>query len=536
MLPIIRTMFCHIKLILIQISKKLIVFIFIAFLILPFLFLDHTSAEEIKTIAPAKQEAKEKGKIEATVSGYATAPPQQLSKQYFYIQDETGGIQIYDSKGEFPELFLGQKIKVTGEIKEAYKEFRLTVSFMEILPGIDALLPKEVAKIDEEIEGQLVFLKGYYQSSYSSGFYLEKDGIKTRVAITSYASDNEKVTKPKMGRGDLIQVIGIASQYDTSASINNYRLLPRFQEDIKILEKAKTEETSGETEENRTDIPLISIGEARGKEKESEVLVQGQVTVLPNIFSARYFYIQDNTSGIQVYFSKAQWPNFSLGQKVKIFGTMSEANNEKRIKISALSDIITISSEKEPGPIALKTGQIDESTEGMLVKIEGSVVSPSGNLFYLDDGSGKIKIYVKKEAKINKPKLKKGQKVQIVGIVSQYKDAYRLLPRKTEDLKTAGGNTLTLSKKKTNIDEVEENEEEEIVLDDDEENDHKKVLGAGAERPITEYWPYGLALFCLGIVGYLVNDFKNTKQPGNPGIWQKIRQAIKRRRNSGARW
>ena len=288
-------------------------------------------------------------------------------------------------------------------------------------------------------------------------------------------------------------------------------------------------------------VALISIKEARKKEKDAEILVQGIVTVLPGTLSANYIYIQDETGGIQVYSSKKNFPNLSLGQKVTVLGTLSEAYNEKRINIQTAQDITILSQEKEPEPLNLKTGQINEDSEGMLVKVTGKVVEPRGNLFYLDDGSGKVKIYIDPDTKIEKPRLKEGQEIEVTGIVSQYKEPYRILPRKSEDLKTKDGKVLAQSsevgqksKSKTKKGADEADEEEEIIDDTsspEPSSQAEKVLGASSRRYNWPWWSVLLGLAFLGSVGYLINDYQNQKRTGNSKIWSKVRPHLERWRN-----
>jgi DNA/RNA endonuclease YhcR with UshA esterase domain len=282
-------------------------------------------------------------------------------------------------------------------------------------------------------------------------------------------------------------------------------------------------------------VALTTIKEARQKTKGAEVLVEGIITVAPGTFSESYFYIQDQTAGIQIYFSK-DFPALLIGQKVRILGTLSEAYNEKRIKIAQTGDITILGQEKEPAPITLKTGQVNEEYEGRLVKVSGKVVESSGSTFYLDDTSGKIKIYIKKEAKIEKPRLKKGEEIEITGIVSQYKDTYRILPRKTEDLKTKSGEVLIEAKKKEETGEGGENEEEEGGLSSEEKAKGEKVLGAFAEKSKQNWWWILLGLVILGGGGYLGYDYILQKRKGNSKIWSKIGPTFERWRNYWAHW
>lgn len=284
--------------------------------------------------------------------------------------------------------------------------------------------------------------------------------------------------------------------------------------------------------EGETLVALSTIKDARQKPKNSEVLVEGIITTLPATLSNQYFYIQDQSAGIQIYSSKGNFPKLSSSQKIRVLGTTSESNNEKRIKISSSEDITILNQEKEPEPIALQTGQINENQEGMLVKVKGKVVEPSGNLFYLDDDSGKIKIYIKRETKIEKPEFKTDENVELAGIVSQYKDTYRILPRINSDIKTVSGIVLAESNKKlSNKDAAEQDEIEEA---DSFDQTPTKVLGASAAKSKQPFWPIVAILAGLGLIGYLIYDYQNQKRTGNSKIWSKVSQAAQRWRNNWA--
>lgn len=116
-------------------------------------------------------------------------------------------------------------------------------------------------------------------------------------------------------------------------------------------------------------------------------------------------------------------------------GEMSTSLGEWRIKLASASDITKSGEAAKPEPHRVATGEIDEAWEGSLVIIEGSVSSTSGDTFYVDDGSGEVKIFIKKSTKIDKPKMKVGTDVTITGIMSRTNAGYRILPRFQEDVR-----------------------------------------------------------------------------------------------------
>jgi predicted extracellular nuclease len=181
---------------------------------------------------------------------------------------------------------------------------------------------------------------------------------------------------------------------------------------------------------------IMTIADARQKPNGETVKVEGTVTVKPGQLSALTMYIQDDSAGMQIYTSKKTFPQLTTGNRVRVRGDLSEAYNERRLKIVAQSDVEIIGSDKV-SPLPRKTGEIGEKEEGILVSLSGAVTETSGSTFYIDDGSGERKIYIKKETGIEKPRMKRGDQVVVTGIVSQYKSDYRLLPREQKDLKVS---------------------------------------------------------------------------------------------------
>jgi uncharacterized protein YdeI (BOF family) len=194
---------------------------------------------------------------------------------------------------------------------------------------------------------------------------------------------------------------------------------------------------------------LISIAFAREQPDETEVSVEGVVTAPPDLLGKGTFYIQDETGGIMIRIPSKASLALSLGDRVTVQGQMGSSRGERYLDVGVISEINVLTRASPPEPKVVQTSQIQQDYEGQLVTIKGKVVETKGNTFYLDDGSGKAKVYIKKSAEIKKPKMKVGQMVQVIGVVSQYENSqisdpgYRLLPRYDSDIKIlplTGGN------------------------------------------------------------------------------------------------
>jgi DNA/RNA endonuclease YhcR with UshA esterase domain len=169
----------------------------------------------------------------ATVSGVVTATPNSLGKQFFYIQDETDGIQVYFYKASFPEMQVGDVISVTGELTSTRGEARLKISNVNAITqqhGNQDIQVESVklTELNNEHIGSLVEVTGMVQSKTSTKLILEHNG----GTLTVHLGSNGMISAETYQRGDELVVTGIVSIYD-----DNLRIRPRSQNDIVVLEK-----------------------------------------------------------------------------------------------------------------------------------------------------------------------------------------------------------------------------------------------------------------------------------------------------------
>ncbi|MEX1112248.1 MAG: lamin tail domain-containing protein [Candidatus Andersenbacteria bacterium] len=176
----------------------------------------------------------------------------------------------------------------------------------------------------------------------------------------------------------------------------------------------------------------LSIEEARQLEVGTSVVVEGVVSAPPGVLGKTVAYLSG--SGIQLYFSKAQWPGINLGDRIRVAGKISSVSGEQRINISKVEDIAVMQFEEAPEAHRATTGDIAEPLEGFLVEVSGRVTRSSGATFYIDDGSGEVRIIVQEATQIEKSRTTKGTFVRVIGVVSETRSGYRILPRFSDDL------------------------------------------------------------------------------------------------------
>ncbi|MDD5290261.1 MAG: lamin tail domain-containing protein [Patescibacteria group bacterium] len=191
----------------------------------------------------------------------------------------------------------------------------------------------------------------------------------------------------------------------------------------------------------------VDLENVREMEKGIKILVTGVVAVEPGILGADQFYLAG--SGIQVYFSKKEFPILAVGDKIQVAGTLATYYNETRLKIANQNDIKILSQNNE-APIPHKIGldEVGEEYEGSLVTVVGDITEIKGSYLWLDDGSGEARAYLKKTTNIdlNKLDLKVGDHLTLTGIVSETTAGYRILPRYESDFRV--GKTLGTATKR----------------------------------------------------------------------------------------
>jgi len=201
-------------------------------------------------------------------------------------------------------------------------------------------------------------------------------------------------------------------------------------------EETETDESDIDAEENIADnIKYIeaTVSEAKKLPRFSYVKISGVVSTPPGIFSDNIFYLAG--SGIQVYGKNLDISGINIGDEIEISGQISEIGEEKRIILNKAKNVKIISRDNLVKAKIVSTVDIGEEIEGCLVMIEGGVVEIKDDVFFLDDGSGKVKVYIKPQTGIKRPEIEINDWMVVTGQASRTSVGYRILPRFQTDLK-----------------------------------------------------------------------------------------------------
>jgi len=191
------------------------------------------------------------------------------------------------------------------------------------------------------------------------------------------------------------------------------------------------------------DLDLTSITKARSMAEGDLVKVRGVITVPSGIFSSSIpfgYAIQGKGAGIYVVDTIGPIDReFSIGEEVEVIGRRSSAYGLSTIQEY---QVRTTGVERLVVPKKVLTGQINESTEGMIISTSGKITktkndAPYGYKVFINDGSGEVDIYINSSTGllIDTSNWKVGATIEVTGFSSQYNTEYECDPRNKTDIR-----------------------------------------------------------------------------------------------------
>lgn len=185
--------------------------------------------------------------------------------------------------------------------------------------------------------------------------------------------------------------------------------------------------------ENFLEPMITTLDKIKECEAGDLVKVRGTVAVEPGILGAQYFYIV-GSPGVQVYNYKKEFPSLKVGDYIEVSGEISLVNGEQRLKTKQKEDMEIIERRQPPVPEELTGEKVSEEYLGGLISVTGEVTDKKGSDVYLDDGTGEVRVYIKKNTGIDLKEIIEGETITVVGIVSQVSSGLRIMPRADYDI------------------------------------------------------------------------------------------------------
>lgn len=215
--------------------------------------------------------------VTVTVEGTITSTPGAWGKNAFYLQDDTGGIYIFQEANGYK---MGQKVAVTGDVTRYNDEFELTnvkvtVKGTETLPQ-----PKVVTTINADNQGQVVKLvkvkiTGIENKNESVEFNAVNGQNTTRIRIDSRTGVNYSAFTAKYSENDILDITGISSIFK-----GTYQLKPRFADDMALANSGS----------DLVNVELIGLNDLHGKiDQHYELDINGDKVTDGTYGGAEYF-------------------------------------------------------------------------------------------------------------------------------------------------------------------------------------------------------------------------------------------------------
>lgn len=163
-----------------------------------------------------------------TLAGSVTVPPGLFDARTLYIEDAGAGIKLYLRQGDVPALRLGDRLRVTGYVRDFHGQREISIPgptwITHLGPG-PAPRPRFVrtGSLGKAIEGRLVMVVGPVTGFSRNTFWLNDGSGEARILV----DENLPWRRPYFNRGEVWAVVGVVSQWD-----GVYRLLPRYAGDI----------------------------------------------------------------------------------------------------------------------------------------------------------------------------------------------------------------------------------------------------------------------------------------------------------------
>lgn len=157
-----------------------------------------------KTPASKRKNSSTKN-TQAVRTGIVTAPPGLINKRTFIIEDAAAGaLEIYQHNGKFPELAVGDAVRVVGRISPS-NDRRIIIAAPESVVHIEmdnAIEPAKVTveDISDELARRLVKISGELVDSTKKGFTLDDGTGEIFIAASSH---------PNVKEGTRVEITGI---------------------------------------------------------------------------------------------------------------------------------------------------------------------------------------------------------------------------------------------------------------------------------------------------------------------------------------
>ena len=417
----------------------------------------------------------------ARVRGTVTASGFSAGTNDDYIQDATGGVNVYrstDTLTAFTTAVPGQLVEVNGligfnggrlrlditeSVEKTSSPYGIVVLSTNAAPAPQTMTIAALNANPEAFEGQFVSIEHCTITSGTipgtpqavDAFVTIADGTGSFVMKIDHDTDVEGFTPASP-----FTVAGIVQQDDFLRPFDSgYDITPRSRVDLGAAAPAPA--------------PLLTIAEARVDQVSNvdgtagadfvpdrlnqEVRLRGTVASIDfRGGNGIEYYVQDATGGIDLFHGSLNFGPFAIGDTVEAIGTVTQFFGLTELSVSSVS---LVSHDAAPAPQTITLAALaaggGEAFEGQLVRVEGATiidtypVSGSSKAVAIADATGTGQIFVDSDTDIDGTAKPAGT-VSITGLLGQhalaapFDNSYQIVPRSLADIVVTGASGPSL--------------------------------------------------------------------------------------------
>jgi uncharacterized protein YdeI (BOF family) len=180
---------------------------------------------------------------------------------------------------------------------------------------------------------------------------------------------------------------------------------------------------------------VLTIAQAKEKSDDTMIKITAVANVSPGTLGKQFFYVQDETGGIQVYKHNTDFPDIRAGTKVIVEGVMSSSGQERRVKIPKTGSINVDGSVSEFSTAAKKIEELTTEKIGTLAKVSGALKNAAIDLIQIEEDGKTLEIGIASDTGIDTLPLTLGAKLEVTGILRPSGDGFKLMPRSSQDIR-----------------------------------------------------------------------------------------------------
>ena len=371
-----------------------------------------------------------------TVEGTVTAGRAQLGGRNFYVQDATGGIQVFLPSNSPAQPAPGDSVRVSGGIGVFRGAVQISVSPVVETLGTQPVPAPRVLDGPEvmarDFEGQLARVDSLtVVSTATTGSTSANVNVRT-------PQGNEFQVRLENTRNVPLATFVVGNTYTVTGVLDVFTTSDTPPDSIPQLKPRAVSDVRDNTPPTIAQVKAETLG--------TEVTATGVVTAAPGTFSSVYFYIQDRTGGLLVY--RFHRPvTVQLGDSVRVSGALRRPFGEFQVDTVTRSDsvdVTVIGPGTVPAPRVVTGAELLARTyESELARINDVVVTAVGSQSSTGSGfnvtarapDGTVfTIRADGPTNVERPVFTVGATYDIVGILTVFSNVAQIKPRSTADV------------------------------------------------------------------------------------------------------